>query len=414
MSSFRAKKAALLSGKPAKKSGGAKAPAPARSAAPRAVRATGEAQPRTGGGGGATRSSGLSAAQRAEKAKEAQELFDAGMRYLQTSLFRRKPDHLAAAPQFDRAARLWRAADNFEDAKNAYISAAESYGESQSLTLSAQMYEQCALLNEAQDNGREACRLYREGAMAYSVDAKPDQAAIFLCKAGRAVVTESLEEAVALHSEAASLAVDDAAVESGGEGFRGSTTMLSAMRLVFDFFCEYAQFSAALGLAPRMEVMLTDMGQNLELRQFYLCETVMTLATGGYGAADELFRAKHLQKSEYLTSRECKVEEDLLNCFRLYDEEALARCKRENRLLQINRHVVKVLKRLTLDGCGAVPPADAADDGADGGAAAAAGDQVFRADPAGALADATAGLSVGDQAKGEEEDDGEDDEIDLT
>jgi len=49
------------------------------------------------------------------------------MKYLKTSIFQWAPDHLAAAPQFEKSAEAYKLAGEFSNACSMYVKAAESH-----------------------------------------------------------------------------------------------------------------------------------------------------------------------------------------------------------------------------------------------------------------------------------------------
>jgi len=49
------------------------------------------------------------------------------MKYLKTSIFQWAPDHLAAAPQFEKSAEAYKLAVEFSNSCSMYVKAAESH-----------------------------------------------------------------------------------------------------------------------------------------------------------------------------------------------------------------------------------------------------------------------------------------------
>lgn len=72
----------------------------------------------------------LHPAAKAKKIEEAREFSEKGMKYLKTSIFQWAPDHLAAAPQFEKSAEAYKTAGEFKNAILMYVKAAESNFES--------------------------------------------------------------------------------------------------------------------------------------------------------------------------------------------------------------------------------------------------------------------------------------------
>ena len=61
----------------------------------------------------------------------------------------------------------------------------------------------------------------------------------------------------------------------------------------------------------------------ITLHRTYVVETNLTLVMGDVIAANQYYLIVHLQKSSYLTSRECKLAEECIRAIQQYDEEAL-------------------------------------------------------------------------------------------
>jgi len=74
----------------------------------------------------------------------------------------------------------------------------------------------------------------------------------------------------------------------------------------------YNEYASALYSAGAATTLLSEGGvATLSLSRAFLSETILTLAMGDPIAAEENFLQRHVQKSSYLTSRECKFAEEL-------------------------------------------------------------------------------------------------------
>ena len=76
----------------------------------------------------------MTPAAKSKKLDEAREYSEKGMKYLKTTIFQWAPDHLAAAPQFDKSADAYKAAGELTNARLMYVKAAESHYGSGTLT----------------------------------------------------------------------------------------------------------------------------------------------------------------------------------------------------------------------------------------------------------------------------------------
>ncbi|CAJ1966442.1 unnamed protein product [Cylindrotheca closterium] len=86
----------------------------------------------------------------------------------------------------------------------------------------------------------------------------------------------------------------------------------------------YDEFASALYCAGAATTLLSEGGvATLSLSRAFLTETILTLAMGDPIAAEENFLQRHVQKSSYLTSRECKFAEELFRAVKSRDDEQL-------------------------------------------------------------------------------------------
>jgi len=87
---------------------------------------------------------------------------------------------------------------------------------------------------------------------------------------------------------------------------------------------EWGEYESALyGCGAVSTVLESDDYVTISLSRAYCIETILTLAVGDVVAADNFFLQAHLQKNSYLTSRECKLSEDLIRAIKMRDIDAL-------------------------------------------------------------------------------------------
>jgi hypothetical protein len=86
----------------------------------------------------------------------------------------------------------------------------------------------------------------------------------------------------------------------------------------------YGEYASALYAAGAASTLLERENlSTLTLSRSYIMETIVTLAMGDPVAAEEAFLQRHVQKTAYLSSRECKLGEDLFRAVKVRDAEAL-------------------------------------------------------------------------------------------
>jgi len=89
-------------------------------------------------------------------------------------------------------------------------------------------------------------------------------------------------------------------------------------------FVEYGEYKSALYAAGAVSAILESDGfSTISLSRAFCVETILTLAIGDVIAADKNFINVHLQNNNYLTSRECKLAEDLIRAIKSRDEDDL-------------------------------------------------------------------------------------------
>lgn len=94
-------------------------------------------------------------------------------------------------------------------------------------------------------------------------------------------------------------------------------------KLVYTF-CHYGEYASALYAVGAATAILEAEGiATLTLSRNYIMETILLLAMGDPVAAERAFLDWHVQKTSYLTSRECKLAEELFRAALMRDSEAL-------------------------------------------------------------------------------------------
>jgi hypothetical protein len=125
-------------------------------------------------------------------------------------------------------------------------------------------------------------------------------------------------------------------VDSTGSGVSEETMALAGEHIVTRAYAheplqdlvtllvDYGEYPSALYAAGAASVILEKDGvSTLSLGRAYVTETILTLAMGDPVLAEESFLNRHVQKTSYLSSRECKMAEDLFRAIKMRDGEAL-------------------------------------------------------------------------------------------
>ena len=87
---------------------------------------------------------------------------------------------------------------------------------------------------------------------------------------------------------------------------------------IINLFVSYGEYASALYAAGAVTALLSRDGvSTLSLSRAFVAETILTLAMGDPVAAEQNFLSRHVQKSSYLTSRECKLAEELFRAIKV-------------------------------------------------------------------------------------------------
>ena len=96
-------------------------------------------------------------------------------------------------------------------------------------------------------------------------------------------------------------------------------------------FVEYGEYKSALYAAGAVTAILEHEGfATISLSRAYCVETILALAIGDVVTADNYFLQVHLQNNNYLTSRECKLAEDLIRAVKMRDVDDLEGARNPN------------------------------------------------------------------------------------
>jgi hypothetical protein len=111
--------------------------------------------------------------------------------------------------------------------------------------------------------------------------------------------------------------IDDATLELCKHHLVTSSFTHETLGKAVNKFVEYGEYKSALYAAGSVSAVLESDGfSTISLSRAYCVETILTLALGDVVAADKNFLEVHLQNNNYLSSRECKLAEDLIRAIK--------------------------------------------------------------------------------------------------
>lgn len=357
-------------------------------------------------------SRGLTGAAKVEKMKEAETYGDKAKKALTKSLFS-SPDPIAGAMFYHRAAECYKqcgedrlerlhriASGDCQMGHGAYASAAAEY------VRAAELAERS---EEALETKRAECfKLYSDAAKAWKEEGDNGKAGACLLKAGftlligndegseqfgGAIVNlgkmskdaiKSIEAAVESHvpdplnryrsfrttgqsvfldpNSAPEEPIDNDTLELCKHHLVTSSFTHETLGKAVKKFVEYGEYKSALYAAGSVSAVLENDGfSTISLSRAYCVETILTLALGDVVAADKNFLEVHLQNNNYLSSRECKLAEDLIRAIKSRDITELDNARDingENRTAISNLDIVmrNVLAGLRVSGTAKAKP----------------------------------------------------------
>jgi Soluble NSF attachment protein, SNAP len=111
----------------------------------------------------------------------------------------------------------------------------------------------------------------------------------------------------------------------------GSAYAHEPLQELTHLLADYGEYASALYASGAVSLILERDGlSTLTLSRAYVTETILTLAMGDPIAAEENFMNRHVQKTAYLSSRECKLAEELFRAVKTRDIDALEEARDPN------------------------------------------------------------------------------------
>jgi len=305
-------------------------------------------------------SSGLSGAAKISKLKEANDFRDKATKSMQRGMFTR-PDPVMAGNYYKRAADAYGlCGENRLERLHRVASADCQMGTGGYSTAATEYMKAGELVKKATE---EVKRKRKEGWKFYSDAANAWEQANELAKAAQCRVLSalawtweddsrslkkqaliSLEEAVEAHvpdvlniySRFRKTGVSKYADPSDGAAPPKEIINLAKENMVKKAYAhepvqevvyalvKYGEYQSALYACGAASAMLEADGiSTMTLSKSYVMETILALSTGDPVLAERQFLDRHVQKTHYITTRECKLSEDLFRAILNRDPESL-------------------------------------------------------------------------------------------
>jgi len=302
---------------------------------------------------------------RVQKLKEAEE-FRAKAKKCMAKGFFSSPDPLAASNYYRRAADAYKQCGEFQLERVHRVASADSQMAQQAYATAATEYARAAeIVAQEETNDQtdleirrnQVYQLYCKSSDAWQQQGNTQKAGQALLDAALGLLlTDDAHDDNVMQMERKGLTAMEEAVESfvpdvlnryssyrqtGTSSFVNADTGEGDVELArhhmvkhayghepltraVSIFVHYQEYRSALYAAGAASALLeADPHVTITLHRSYVAETILALAMGDVVAANQYFTSVHLQKSSYLTSRECKLAEECIRAIQQYDEEAL-------------------------------------------------------------------------------------------
>ena len=304
----------------------------------------------------------MTGAARVAKLKEAEGFRDQAAKSMERGMFTRA-DPIAAGNFYKRAAEAYGLCGENRLERLHRIAAADLQMGQRSFPTAAHEYTKAAVLAKTSDEKlerkrKEGWKLYGDAAKAWLSAGETGKAANAQIQSAMAWTWEDestmidqkalsgIEEAVeahvpdvlnvyARHRQTGTSKFADPGAEPGAQA-SDSTLALAREHVVnvpyaheplqdvATVLVHYGEYQSALYAVGAASYILENDGvSTLTLSRSFVMETILSLAMGDPVAAEEQFLKRHVQKNAYLTSRECRLAEELFRAVLTRDVEGL-------------------------------------------------------------------------------------------
>jgi len=323
---------------------------------------------------------------KADKMKEAEDYRKKAKKAMEQGIFS-KPDPLTAASYYRKASELYKQCGENRLERLHRIACADCQRGEESYASAAMEYTRAAELSEISDetvNRRrnEVYQLHKNAAEAWMAKNEKAKAGLSYVNAacGLLIGTED-ESSIGLVMDRKALAALEEGVElhvpdslnrfasfrqTGTSAYANTPVSLAKEHIVtapyahetlFKILTKLLQFTehkSALYTTGAATKLLEIQDASISLHRAYLTETILQLTLKDVIGADKTFLEVHLQKNSYLSSRECKLAEDLIRAVKSMDCNELDTAKLENRsaLANLDPSVRLLVMNLRLSGGG--------------------------------------------------------------
>jgi len=287
-----------------------------------------------------------------KKINEAKEWSEKGMKFLKTSVFQWEPDHLAAAPCFEKSAAAYKAAGEDELARKLLLQSAISCEKSNTLSSGALALVKASEIAKSQGNIDYVIQDLEKAAELYGIDGKIDSCADIYFKIGKAIQGNKKYEndniVLPYFYKAINLLCPEDTPKQNLD--KVNVNVLEMLRNTFTYLLHNDKYEEALNFAKdRMVDILIALEMEPTICKTMATITLLQLTQGDVVAADRSF-LDYLGNSMYIKSKECRLAESFLMAMKNYNIEMLDNAQASEDLYLLEKDAIVIAKALSIMG----------------------------------------------------------------
>jgi len=289
---------------------------------------------------------GLPEPVRLKKIAEGAALHQKALEHLKTTMFKWAPDHLMAAPVFEKAAMCYSVAGDYNTSMDLYKLAAKSHESCSSEGAAATSLSRAAEVASSSGNATLSADLYSQAGELWGIRGDVNKRSECLVKAAAKLLEKSMtNDESAGFCEGYYLTALDLLCPPGQALSKSLPPfLLEAVREYFDFLIKRKELKKALPFARKAIDIFEIMGSEHSMCKMMTCVTILQLNEGDVVGADKTYVQEWLGKSVYMRSTECVLAEELIMAFKSMDEDKLNDAVKSQRLTFIDKGVADIAR----------------------------------------------------------------------
>ena len=192
----------------------------------------------------------------------------------------------------------------------------------------------------------ECADLLQKAAYAWGMYGDTSKTADTYIKAAKTLESSIPEKAKALYDKGCDMAFPaNTPAERIPQLHPGSIEMF---RDKFNFLLKQSMYADALAHAPRMTALFQGFGSENSMTKTMLAVTILHLTLGDVVKAEQIHLQDHFNNSTYLNSKECKIADDLIMAFKIFDADLLEKTQGMPDLNYVDREIQNLARKLSL------------------------------------------------------------------